>query len=91
MAAKMAVKADGSAQADGGAATNKAGGARSGGARPGTDYGFSVNGEPAVYPDPRSLWQPNGVHGLVARLRSESLSVERCRISAAAAGQRSCV
>jgi maltooligosyltrehalose trehalohydrolase len=30
----------------------------------GTDYGFKVNEEDAVNPDPRSLWQPNGVHGL---------------------------
>jgi maltooligosyltrehalose trehalohydrolase len=29
---------------------------------PGTDYGFRVNDEPASYPDPRSRWQPNGVH-----------------------------
>jgi maltooligosyltrehalose trehalohydrolase len=34
------------------------------GARPGTDYGFVLNGEGEVLPDPRSLWQPNGVHGL---------------------------
>src|SRR5215469_1382964 len=33
-------------------------------AGPGTDYGFKVNEEGAVYPDPRSLWQPHGVHGL---------------------------
>jgi maltooligosyltrehalose trehalohydrolase len=33
-------------------------------ARPGTDYGFKVNEEDGVYPDPRSLWQPQGVHGL---------------------------
>ncbi len=30
----------------------------------GTDYGFIVNDEVAVYPDPRSLHQPHGVHGL---------------------------
>ncbi len=30
----------------------------------GTDYGFVVNDEAAVYPDPRSLHQPHGVHGL---------------------------
>src|SRR6476659_9825541 len=34
------------------------------GAGPGTDYGFQVNNDSAVYPDPRSLWQPQGVHGL---------------------------
>jgi len=29
----------------------------------GTDYGFSLDGGP-VRPDPRSAWQPDGVHGL---------------------------
>src|SRR3954452_13387383 len=33
-------------------------------AGPGTDYGFRVNDEHAIFPDPRSQWQPNGVHGL---------------------------
>lgn len=33
-------------------------------AGPGTDYGFLVDDDPKVYPDPRSAWQPNGVHGL---------------------------
>ena len=28
----------------------------------GTEYGFSIDDDPAVYPDPRSLWQPDGVH-----------------------------
>lgn len=31
-------------------------------ATPGTDYGFLINDEPACYPDPRSQWQPSGVH-----------------------------
>lgn len=31
---------------------------------PGTDYGFLINHETTVYPDPRSQWQPNGVHSL---------------------------
>ena len=31
-------------------------------AGPGTDYGFLINNDPACYPDPRSQWQPNGVH-----------------------------
>ena len=30
----------------------------------GTDYGFLVDDDARVYPDPRSPWQPNGVHGL---------------------------
>jgi maltooligosyltrehalose trehalohydrolase len=33
-------------------------------AGPGTDYGFQLDGDPRPYPDPRSEWQPNGVHGL---------------------------
>lgn len=33
-------------------------------AGPGTDYGFLINGEGPALPDPRSLWQPHGVHGL---------------------------
>lgn len=28
----------------------------------GTDYGFLINNDPACYPDPRSQWQPDGVH-----------------------------
>jgi maltooligosyltrehalose trehalohydrolase len=30
---------------------------------PGTDYGFALDGGDEVLPDPRSAWQPNGVHG----------------------------
>ena len=33
------------------------------GAAPGDDYGFSLDGGDPL-PDPRSPWQPNGVHGL---------------------------
>ena len=29
---------------------------------PGADYAFSLDGG-APFPDPRSLWQPSGVHG----------------------------
>jgi len=32
-------------------------------ARPGSEYGFVLDGE-GPFPDPRSAWQPNGVHGL---------------------------
>jgi len=31
---------------------------------PGMDYGFLIDNDPACYPDPRSQWQPNGVHKL---------------------------
>jgi maltooligosyltrehalose trehalohydrolase len=30
---------------------------------PGTDYGFLLDGSDDVLPDPRSPWQPSGVHG----------------------------
>jgi maltooligosyltrehalose trehalohydrolase len=33
-------------------------------AGPGSDYGFQLGDDPAIYPDPRSEWQPNGVHGM---------------------------
>src|SRR6201996_7615378 len=32
-------------------------------AGPGTDYGFVIDGLEPALPDPRSRWQPNGVHG----------------------------
>ncbi|MGI8770947.1 MAG: malto-oligosyltrehalose trehalohydrolase [Acidobacteriaceae bacterium] len=32
-------------------------------AGPGTDYAFIVNGEEPAVPDPRSQWQPQGIHG----------------------------
>ena len=31
-------------------------------AGPSSDYGFVLGGE-GPFPDPRSLWQPDGVHG----------------------------
>jgi len=33
-------------------------------AGPGTDYGYLIDEDPTPYPDPRSQWQPNGVHAL---------------------------
>ena len=33
-------------------------------AGPGTDYGFLIDDDPKPYPDPRSQWQPAGVHQL---------------------------
>ncbi|MGD0443709.1 MAG: malto-oligosyltrehalose trehalohydrolase [Edaphobacter sp.] len=33
-------------------------------AGPGMDYGFAVDDDSKVWPDPRSEWQPHGVHGL---------------------------
>lgn len=43
-------------------------------AGPGTDYGFVLNGGGAVLPDPRSLWQPRGVHGLSRVLDQEAFA-----------------
>jgi len=34
------------------------------GAGPGTDYGFLLGDDETPVPDPRSRWQPDGVHGL---------------------------
>jgi maltooligosyltrehalose trehalohydrolase len=33
-------------------------------ARPGTDYSYLIDKDDRGYPDPRSQWQPNGVHGM---------------------------
>jgi maltooligosyltrehalose trehalohydrolase len=33
-------------------------------ANPGSDYCFLIDGDTYCYPDPRSLWQPSGVHGM---------------------------
>jgi maltooligosyltrehalose trehalohydrolase len=33
-------------------------------ARAGTDYGYLIDADKRCYPDPRSQWQPNGVHGM---------------------------
>ena len=30
---------------------------------PGSDYAFLLDGDPTPLPDPRSRWQPAGVHG----------------------------
>ena len=43
-----------------------AAGGRPGGPKEGGGYGFVVDGE-GPFPDPRSPWQPDGVHGLSRR------------------------
>ena len=53
-------------------------------ARPGSDYGFVLDGE-GPFPDPRSPWQPNGVHGLSRLRRPRRVRVDRRRLSGAAA------
>ena len=63
-AKQLAVSANGSAHAMNGPDEDGWWSLECSDAGPGTDYGFLVNGEPKLYPDPRSQWQPNGVHGL---------------------------
>jgi maltooligosyltrehalose trehalohydrolase len=41
-------------------------------AYPGDDYGFLLDEDSTPLPDPRSLWQPNGVHGLSRLLDQNS-------------------
>ena len=33
-------------------------------AEPGSNYAYCLDDDPTPYPDPRSLWQPNGVHAM---------------------------
>src|SRR3982074_1958743 len=40
----------------------------------GTDYGFVLDDDPKAWPDPRSQWQPYGVHG-ASRVRGQAASV----------------
>ena len=63
-AKQMAVQADGARAAMQGPDEQGWWHAEVGAAGAGTDYGFLVDDDPKVYPDPRSLWQPDGVHGL---------------------------
>jgi maltooligosyltrehalose trehalohydrolase len=41
---------------------------------PGTDYCYLIDSDEKCYPDPRSQWQPHGVHGM-SRLYDHSLFV----------------
>lgn len=43
-------------------------------AGPGEDYGFVLNGREPVLPDPRSLWQPRGVHAMSRLLDQEAFA-----------------
>ena len=63
-ARKMAVQVGGSRQGMAGPDERGWWRAEIEGAGPGSDYGFLVDDDAKVYPDPRSLGQPNGVHGL---------------------------
>ena len=54
----------------------------------GTDYGFLVNDDARCYPDPRSQWQPNGVHGLSRLYDQTAFAWTRRGFSGASAGER---
>jgi maltooligosyltrehalose trehalohydrolase len=43
-------------------------------APPGTDYGYLIDDAPEARPDPRSPWQPMGVHGLSRTVDHESFA-----------------
>jgi maltooligosyltrehalose trehalohydrolase len=43
-------------------------------ALPGMDYAYSIDDGPTLIPDPRSEWQPNGVHGM-SRIYDQSAFV----------------
>jgi 1,4-alpha-glucan branching enzyme len=41
---------------------------------PGADYCYLIDGDEKCYPDPRSQWQPNGVHGMSRLYSQDSFS-----------------
>jgi len=43
-------------------------------AGPGTDYAYLLDDDDTPLPDPRSLWQPNGVHAASRVYRPESFA-----------------
>jgi len=63
-AKKMAVEADGARLAMQGPDEHGWWKADVRAAGPGTNYGFVIDDDERAYPDPRSEWQPDGVHGL---------------------------
>jgi maltooligosyltrehalose trehalohydrolase len=64
LAASVAVHVDGSSISMVGPNDDGWWNAASDSATYGTDYGFLINAGDTAYPDPRSQWQPNGVHAL---------------------------
>lgn len=63
-ARKMSVQVNGSAYAMGGPDEHGIWRVEAPDVGPGAEYGFLIDDDPKVYPDPRSQWQPNGVHAL---------------------------
>ena len=57
-------------------------------AGPGADYGFLLDDDRDPYPDPRSAWQPNGVHGLSRVYDQAALHGAMTMLAGAAAGER---
>ena len=47
-------------------------------AHQGSDYGYLIDEDPTPYPDPRSQWQPHGVHGL-SRIYDQSIYTWKSR------------
>ena len=74
---------------DGRRARTAAGGARAATPAPGTDYAFLLDDDEPALPDPRSRWQPDGVHGPSRRRRPDRLQLARRRVAGRAlAGSR---
>jgi maltooligosyltrehalose trehalohydrolase len=51
-------------------------------AGPGTDYAFLLDEDPRPYPDPRSQWQPHGVHGASRLYDQKAFSWSDCQWNA---------
>lgn len=52
------------------------------GAGPGMDYGYLIDDDEKCYPDPRSQWQPYGVHGMSRLYDQNSFSWSASRFQA---------
>ncbi|HEV2326022.1 MAG TPA: malto-oligosyltrehalose trehalohydrolase [Terracidiphilus sp.] len=63
-AEKLAVKVDGSTTTMAGPDRQGWWRAEAADAGPGSNYGFLIDDDERCYPDPRSRWQPDGVHAL---------------------------
>ena len=54
------------------------------------DYAFVLDGGEPALPDPRSAWQPHGVHGAEPHLRPGRLRLDRRRLARAAFRAQAC-
>ncbi len=57
-------------------------------AKPGDDYGFLLDDDPTPYPDPRSMRQPHGVHGLSRIYDQHAFAWTRCALAGTATYRR---